>query len=91
MADQIVQAGQVCFEAGRKFSQPVTSPHLVLLTVASEQGLFDAMAHLDFANVEYACFYEPDDKMGYTAMCTTPISGTQRRLFRRWPLWRELK
>jgi hypothetical protein len=40
------------------------------------------------AEVQCITFYEPDDGLGYTAACTEPITGLNRRLFRRIPLWR---
>ena len=88
LADQIVQVGHVCLEAGRRFVQLEESCHLVLLAVPSEPGLCAAVARAEAAGVRCEAFYEPDDEMGYTAACTEPLKLCDRRLFRRYPLWR---
>lgn len=88
LADQIVQVGHACLEAGNRFKQPDEPSHLVLLRVPSEQKLYDAGAQIELAGIRYQTFYEPDNSLGHTALCTEPISGIYRRMFRRFPLWR---
>ena len=88
LADQIVQVGHVCLEAGRRFGLPEAPCHLVLLSVPSEDHLLYAILHVEMAGIRYAVFREPDDEMGYTAACTEPLERSHRRVFRRFPLWR---
>ena len=89
LADQVVQVGHVCLEAGKRFDWSSQPCHLVLLAVASEAQLLTAVAQLQLANIACELFYEPDDNLGYTAACTNPVAGEQRRFLRRYPLWRE--
>jgi hypothetical protein len=92
LADQIVQAGHACIEAGRAFKPP---PHtnMVLLAMADEEAITKALASI--SPVRYEVFWEPDPafdgkgSMGYTAACTEPVSGDARRLFRKFKMWRE--
>jgi hypothetical protein len=88
LADQIVQVGHACLEAGRRFAQPAEPCHLVLLSVASERHLHDAIARAELAGVRCVVFNEPDDNLGDTAACSEPVLARGRRLFQRFSLWR---
>jgi hypothetical protein len=88
LADQIVQVGHACLEAGFKFSKPDEIVNLVLLTVASEKRLLAHLARLDATGISYMLFHEPDDRMGYTAACTEPLTDIYRREFRHLSLWK---
>jgi hypothetical protein len=87
LADQVVQVGHACLEAGRRFAQPAEPCHLVVLSIPSAAHLHDAVALAELAGIRCAVFHEPDDGMGDTAACTEPIPSRQRRAFRRYPLW----
>lgn len=87
LADQIVQVGHACLEAGSRFPQPDTACNLVLLGVASEKHLLDAVENLDAAGIRCVVFHEPDGGMGYSACCSEPIAGSRRRSFRKFALW----
>ena len=89
LADQIVQLGHACLEAGRRFKQPEIPCNLVVLKVGSEAGLRCAIEEMEIAGIGCAVFYEPDENMGYTAACTEPVTHLQRCLFRHFPLWTE--
>lgn len=88
IADQLVQVGHACLEAGNRFAQPEASCHLVLFGVPSEARLLDAAAWLNAAGIRSVAFFEPDDGLGYTAICTEPVLGSTRRLLKRFQLWR---
>ena len=89
LADQIVQVGHACLEAGRRFVQPSAPCHLVVLEVPHRAALLDAASRLDVVGLPYVLFWEPDDALGVTALATRPVTTEQeRRLFRRYPLWR---
>jgi len=84
--DQIVQVGHVCYEAGLKFkADPDT--FMVLCQVANEEDLLEAEARLTEAGIETHKFHEPDDDMGYTALCSQPLQGKSRNAFRKYKLW----
>lgn len=91
LADQLVQVGHVCLESGNRFEQPTNPSHLVLLSVSSEQQLYDAVAKIELAGIRYEIFYEPDDDMRYTAACTEPISSKHRHIFRKFSIWCHIK
>ena len=86
LADQIVQVGHACLEAGRRF-QPEVGCHLVVLSVPDEIDLQLAVQQAEAIGIHCASFFEPDDGMGFTAFCTEPVSGYHCRLFRRYNLW----
>jgi hypothetical protein len=87
LADQIVQAGHACLEAGFKYDRPDRIIHLVLLQVGSERQLRERLSRLDAAGIGYVPFHEPDDGMGCTAACTEPLAGLYRRVFHGMRLW----
>lgn len=88
LADQLVQVGHVCLEAGHQFAQPPAPCHMALIGVPSKEALLDAVAQMMMAGMRCAVFYEPDDAWGYTAVCTEPVIGDARRLFKRFSLWK---
>jgi hypothetical protein len=87
LADQIVQVGHACLEAGWQFAPPAVPCHLVVLAVLSEAHLHAAIAAAALAGIRCVVFHEPDDELGATAACSEPITGVARRVFRRLPLW----
>ena len=89
VADQLVQVGHACLEAGNKFGQPKAPSHLVLFGVSSEARLREAAAWLEAADIRTVAFFEPDDAMGYTALCTEPVQGGSRRFLKRFKLWQQ--
>jgi hypothetical protein len=92
LADQIVQVGHACFEAGIKFGVP--DCHMVLLQTNSEHNLNATNQMLIDYGIQSVVFYEPDsifedstDPMGNTALCTEPLRGKQRMAFQDYSLW----
>jgi hypothetical protein len=61
-------------------------PHLVVLTVPSEDELGEMARTLVKAAVPHRCYYEADMDDRLTALATAPVTQAQRRWFRRWPL-----
>jgi len=88
LADQLVQVGHACLEAGRVFEQPGEPCNLVVLRVDSEQALREAATRCSLAGIRFVLFCEPDRGIGQSALCTEPISGSARAVFRRYELWR---
>jgi hypothetical protein len=94
LADQMVQVGHVCLEAGAAFGAPCHCP-LVLLAVHDEAALRCVLDTCHAWNVRFCAFTEPDAAeeigsapMGLTTACTEPVCGSRRKLFRRFRLWR---
>lgn len=82
-----MQVGHACLEAAAQFGSPPHA-HLVLCGVPDKAALYRVVQKLEAHQVPHAVFYEPDDDMGETALCTSPLEGTTRKLFRHLPLWR---
>jgi len=85
--DQMVQVGHVCMEAGKKFRQP-KGTHLILLEVEDSVGLGIVVMLCGMMRIRYFLFYEPDEDMKYTALCTEPVSKSQKDVFKSFKLWR---
>ena len=103
LADQLVQFGHACLEAGSAFYRPshgttVESDgqirherevaSLIGLQVPDQDALIRASEELTQAGIRHEIFFEPDDGMGYTALTTEPISGKMREAFKKFPLWK---
>lgn len=87
VSDQIVQVGHVCLDAGKKFNPPEHT-HMVVCKVSNFMEL-EKVHHLcQQNNIATEKFYEPDDGMGHTGICTQPIYGNTRSIFKRYRLWR---
>ena len=86
IANQMVQVGHVCYEAGLKF-QAEDDTYMVLCQVESQEDLLEAEMRLNDSGVETHKFYEPDDNLEYTALCSRPVSGKERKIFRKYKLW----
>lgn len=77
-----MQASHACHVSGSRFGAP-DNTHLVLLICDSEMGLMDLSSRLSLLGVEHVMFYEPDPPgPGHTALCTAPLTGVDRKLFR---------
>jgi hypothetical protein len=92
LADQMVQVGHACFESGMNFGQEGT--HLILLQVENQKELNEFSETIKEHRIKYSMFFEPDpiidgdtEPMGNTAICTEPISGSKREIFKNCSLW----
>lgn len=87
---KIVQIGHACHEAGKRTPDRDVSS-LVLLSAESEQDLKNISEELDMKGIDHYTFFEPDfGPMGYTALCTRPISEKrEQRHFKKWKLYKE--
>jgi hypothetical protein len=88
---KIVQLGHACHEAGKLLPhaehQGVSS--LILLAAEDEDDLKSIARKIDCAGIDFYMFFEPDNNMGYSAICTRPItSPRERAFFRKWDLYR---
>lgn len=87
LADQIVQVGHACLDAGFKFQKPDEIVNLVVVGIESESRLLSILEKMSLRGIQFALFYEPDEQMGYTTACTAPLTVAHRREFRNFPLW----
>jgi hypothetical protein len=88
---KIVQLGHACHEAGKLLHHQehkhVSS--LILLSAKDEGDLLDIAARIDCAGIQFYIFHEPDNDMGYSAICTRPVSSAKERaFFQKWDLYR---
>lgn len=86
-AQRIVQAAHAAHNAGEAFG---AHSHLICFRAASQSELIKCSTYLDANGIQHRMFFEPDDDVGYTAICTEPIVGERRRLLRRFSLYKEL-
>lgn len=90
-AQKIVQLGHACHEAGKKINQYEDDgvSNLILLSAKDEDELKHISCKISCAGIEHSIFYEPDNHMGYSAICTRPVySEKEREFFREWKLYR---
>lgn len=88
LADQMVQVGHACLEAGFKFRKPSEIVNLVVVGIESETHLLAILERMSLRGIQFVAFNEPDDQMGFTAACTQPLTVAYRREFRNFPLWK---
>ena len=68
--------------------------YLILLAVADQCALEDAILYCESRGIQVAVFDEPDpveeggEPMGKTAACTQPIPGELRKYFRKFKMWK---
>ena len=92
-AQKIVQLGHACHEAGKLLhhAEHKHTSSLILLSAENEAELLDIAARIDRAGIDYYIFYEPDNDMRYSALCTRPIlSKRERSFFKKWNLYKHI-
>jgi len=61
---------------------------MVLCAIPGVRELDRLSCELKHQDIDHHMFYEPDYDTGYTAICTEPIYGDARKLFRKYKLWK---
>ena len=90
IADQIVQVGHVCLEAGTRFGRSKEpSPYMVLLEVADVRHLQQTKEFLKDSGISFEIFFEPDNNMGETAICTEYLDSQAKKIFKKYKLWEQ--
>lgn len=79
-SQQAVQAAHAAQEVGFRSDLPESPVHLVLLGVKDAQEFSQIIRKLSKAKIQFELFYEPDDDMGHTALCTYPAEGYIKEL-----------
>ena len=86
---RVVQASHAALEAGFRFPRPSEVSYLIVLEVANQEELLDAAQVLDDKGIEYYKFFEPDNNMGFSALCTRPLfTNRERNIFKQWKLFK---
>ena len=88
LADQIVQVGHACLEAGFKFQRPTEIVNLIVVGIESERRLLATLERISSSGIQFVLFQEPDGQMGFTAACTKPSTVANKHEFRKFPLWK---
>jgi hypothetical protein len=61
---------------------------MILLSARDQNDLKHIARKIDCAGIDFYMFWEPDNDMGYSAICTRPvISARERAFFRKWDLY----
>ena len=90
LPQRCVQLGHSVFEASQEFSQLYTQhPNLIACDVRDEQRLQSVIRKLQKNNIKFVAFHEPDRDNELTAICTEPVTGEARRVFRDYQLIKE--
>ncbi len=85
---KIVQIGHATWEAGQRFEHPKEIASLILLSVNNEEELLEVSRRLDIRDIDHYKFFEPDNGMGYSAICTRPVyEKSERNYFKRYKLY----
>lgn len=85
---KIVQLGHACHEAGKRTVDPNISS-LILLSARDQEDLEHIAMKLDGKGIGFYMFHEPDNNMGFSAICTEPINDSNlRNFFSKWKLFR---
>lgn len=85
LAQQVVQTGHACFEAGSKFHVPETN--LILLDLDGGLTHLNILSNfLDNYGIKHHKFYEPDIDQ-HTSLCTEPVTREVGDLFKNFQLW----
>lgn len=89
LEQQLVQLGHATAEAGRSsYNEDHGIASLIVLSVKDKDALYKARDYLSHRQVEHSLFFEPDFDMGHSALCTRPLNTDERKMMRKWPLWK---
>lgn len=87
-AQQIVQIGHAAYEAGLRFKAPQNETYLILLAAKDESELKEISMRLEGRGIDHHMFYEPDNAMGFSAICTQPVYDKgDRNFFKKYRLY----
>jgi hypothetical protein len=88
---QLVQASHACFEAGIKFNHEKEQCSIVMIGIKNKEKLLQVEHYLKTNDVDYSMFFEPDFDMGESAIATRPMRGNERKLFKKFQLYKSNK
>lgn len=85
---QVVQGIHAAMAATAQFGGLTSETRLVLMSVEDEEELLSLADKLHYSNIEFSLFKEPDYKMGFSALATSPGIISDRKMFKKLPLWK---
>ena len=85
---QIVQAAHATHHAGIRFGKTEVQTNFVLIGVKDQADLEKVAMHLDFHQIDFEMFFEPDHDTGYTAIATRPLYGDERKPLRKFSTYK---
>lgn len=81
-----MQASHAAYEAGKR-DKNNDIKSLALCEADSEDRLIKEAERLEYLEIPFVLFREPDIGDQATAICTLPLSSQQRKRLARWKLW----
>lgn len=85
---QITQACHSAIQAGAEFLSPEQIPYLITLQAKDQEHLFQIKEFLEYCNIRYYMFFEPDNNMGYSSITTEPLNKEQSKKLSNFKLWK---
>lgn len=83
---QLIQATHAGIMAAKWFGVPEYH-HLVVCGVPDYAVLNRVEDHLNEVGIRYYTFFEPDNDLGLTALCTESVEKKYRKFLGMYPLW----
>jgi hypothetical protein len=83
---KLVQTAHACMEMGFVTEKPEEQTFLVVLSVKNKTALIKIAELLEWNNIKFQMFNEPDNNHGYTALCTEPVEFGKYRFFEKYKL-----
>lgn len=88
-AQQLVQASHAALEAGFEFDKPDETSSIIVIPAANQEKLYEIAERLDFYDIKFKMFFEPDFDMGHSAIATQPITDKNMRFkMKKYPLYK---
>lgn len=88
LAQQLVQACHAAQHAGHALGGQVEESSLIVCTVPDRAALVAAQARLERYGIRSKMFFEPSWEMGYSALCSEPITNRKQRFaMNKYPLF----
>ena len=84
---QIIQAAHATQEITKTSENPDRTCHFILFETKDEKQLEKIKMKLDTKNIKSHIFFEPDINE-HTSLCTEPIYGDDRRLFKNFKMYK---
>lgn len=88
---QIIQAAHATHEIALRLGEeekPQKTSHLILFEAKDEKHLLKIKEQLETKGIFNHIFHEPDHDTGYTAIATAPIYGEDRKMFRKYKMFK---
>lgn len=84
---QIIQTAHATQEITKTSVNPERTCHFILFGIKDEDELIKTQMMLDMKGINTHLFYEPDIS-SHTSLCTEPIYGEQRKIFKKFKMYK---